>query len=91
MPTLVAERVSNSGLGVLFDSLMQRRLDPTRVVVRRAIGRGELLADTDLELAVEAVTAAAVLRVYFLPTHSSVKAVRRLFIVQLRGLRARGY
>lgn len=91
VPTLVAECVSNPSLSVLFDSLMQRRLDPTRVIVRRAIGRGELPADTDLELAVEAFTAAAVLRVYFLPTDLSVKAMRRLFVVQLRGLRARGY
>lgn len=91
VPTLVAERVSNPELGVLFDSLMRRRLDPTRVIVRRAMERGELPADTDLELAVEAVTAAAVMRVYFLPTDLSVKAMRRLFVVQLRGLRARGY
>ena len=91
VPTLVAERVSNPALGVLFDSLMRRRLDPTRLIVRRAIDRGELPADTDLELAVEAVTAAAVMRVYFLPTDLTVKAMRRLFVVQLRGLRARGY
>jgi AcrR family transcriptional regulator len=91
VPTLVAERVINPELGVLFDSLMRRRLDPTRVIVRRAMERGELPADTDLELAVEAVTAAAVMRVYFLPTDLSVKAMRRLFVVQLRGLRARGY
>ena len=90
-PTLVAERVSNPELGVLFDSLMRRRLDPTRVVVRRAIERGELPADTDLELAVEAITAAAVMRVYFLSTDLSVKAMRRLFVVQLRGLGARGF
>ena len=91
VPSLIAERVSKPELGVLFDSLMRRRLDPTRVVVRRAIERGELPADTDLELAVEAVTAAAVMRVYFLPTDLTVKAMRRLFVVQLRGLRARGY
>jgi hypothetical protein len=91
VPMLVAERVSNPALGVLFDSLMRRRLDPTRLIVRRAIDRGELPADTDLELAVEAVTAAAVMRVYFLPTDLTVKAMRRLFVVQLRGLRARGY
>jgi AcrR family transcriptional regulator len=90
-PALLAERVINPELGVMFDSLMRRRLDPTRVVVRRAIERGELPADTDLELAVEAVTAAAIMRVYFLPTDLSVKAMRRLFVVQLRGLRARGY
>jgi AcrR family transcriptional regulator len=91
IPALVAERVSNPELSVLFDSLMRRRLDPTRVVLRRAIERGELPADTDLELAVEAVTAAAVMRVYVLPSDLSVKAMRRLFVVQLRGLRARGY
>jgi len=91
VPALAAERVSNPELGVLFDSLMRRRLDPTRAVVRRAIERGELPADTDLELAVEAITAAAVTRVYFLPTDLSVKAMRRLFVVQLRGLGARGY
>ena len=90
-PALVAERVRNPELGVLFDSLMRRRLDPTRVVVRRAIERGELPADTDLELAVEVITAAAVMRVYFLPTDLSVKAMRRLFVVQLRGLGARDY
>jgi AcrR family transcriptional regulator len=90
-PALVAVRVSNPELGVLFDSLMRRRLDPTRVIVRRAIERGELPADTDLELAVEAITAAAVMRVYFLSSDLSVKAMRRLFVVQLRGLGARGY
>jgi Tetracyclin repressor-like, C-terminal domain len=75
----------------MFDSLMQRRLDPARIIIRRAIQRGELPADTNLELAVQAVTAAALLRVYFLSADLSVKAMRKLFIVQLRGLRARGY
>jgi hypothetical protein len=56
VPTLVAERVSNPAWSTLFDSPMQRRLNPTRVIVKRAIRRGELPADTDLELAVEAVT-----------------------------------
>jgi len=91
IPTLVAEHVSNPELSVLFHSLMRRRLDPTRIIVKRAIERSELPAETDLELAVEAVTAAAVTRIYFLPTDLSVKAMRRLFIVQLRGLRAKGY
>jgi len=91
IPTLAAGRVSNPALSGLFASMMRRRLDPTRLIVRRAIERGELPADTDLELAVEAITAAAVLRVYFLTTDLSVKAMRRLFVVQLRGLRAQGY
>jgi AcrR family transcriptional regulator len=91
VPTLVAERVGNPALAALFDSLLQRRLDPTRTIVKRAIERGELPANTDLELAVEALTAAAILRVYFLSADLSVKAMRRLFVVQLRGLGARGY
>jgi AcrR family transcriptional regulator len=91
MPSLVAERSSNPALSAMFESLMQRRLDPTRVILRRAVEKGELPGNTDLELALEAVTGAAFLRVYFLSKDLSVKAMRKLFVVQLRGLRARGY
>jgi AcrR family transcriptional regulator len=91
MPSLLAERSSNPALSALFESLMERRLDPTRVILKRAIERGELPDNTDLELALEAVTGAAFLRVYFLSKDLSAKAMRKLFAVQLRGLRARGY
>ena len=54
MPTLVAERAHNPALAAVFDPLMQRRRDPVRVVLERAMERGELPRSTDVEMAVDA-------------------------------------
>jgi AcrR family transcriptional regulator len=91
MPTLVAERAHNPALAAVFDPLMQRRRDPVRVVLQRAIGRGELPADTNVELAVDALMGVTVLRMYFVPGNLSIPAIREFLTVLLRGLKARGY
>jgi len=91
MPTLVAERAHNPALAAVFDPLMQRRRDPARVVLERAIERGELPRDTDVELAVDALMGITVLRMYFIPGDLSIPAIREFLTVLLRGLRARGY
>src|SRR3984885_3864188 len=67
MPTLVAERAHNPALAAVFDPLMERRRDPPRIVLRRAIARKELPQDTDVELAVDAIMGTTVLRLYFFP------------------------
>lgn len=91
MPTLVAERAHNPALAAVFDPLMQRRRDPVRVVLERAMDRGELPPETDVELAVDALMGITVLRMYFIPGNLSVPAMREFLTVLLRGLRARGY
>ena len=91
MPTLVAERAHNPALAAVFDPLMQRRRDPVRVVLRRAMVRGELPADTNTELAVDAIMGVTVLRMYFIPGNLSIPAIREFLAVLLRGLKARGY
>lgn len=91
MPTLVAERAHNPALAAVFDPLMQRRRDPVRVVLRRAIERGELPRDTNIELAVDAIMGVTVLRMYFIPGNLSIPAIRDFLTVLLRGLKARGY
>ena len=91
MPTLVAERAHNPALAAVFDPLMQRRRDPVRVVLRRAIERGELPRDTNIELAVDAIMGVTVLRMYFIPGNLSIPAIREFLTVLLRGLKARGY
>jgi hypothetical protein len=65
MPTLVDERAHNPALAAVFDPLMQRRRDPVRVVLRRAMERGQLPKSTDVELAVDAIMGVTVLRMYF--------------------------
>jgi AcrR family transcriptional regulator len=91
MPTLVAERAHNPALAAVFDPLMQRRRDPARLILRRAIERGELPRSTDVELAVDAIMGITVLRLYFIPGDLSIKAMRRFLEVLLHGLGARGY
>jgi len=91
MPTLVAERTQNPALAAVFDPLMQKRRDPARVVLERAIERGELPADTDIELAIDALMGVTVLRMYFFPGNLSIPAIRKFLGVLLRGLGARGY
>ena len=91
MPTLVAERAHNPALAAVFDPLMQRRRDPAYTVLNRAIERGELPRDTDLELAVDALMGFTVLRMYFIPGNLSMTSIRKFLVVLLRGLGARGY
>jgi AcrR family transcriptional regulator len=91
MPTLVAERAHNPELAAVFDPLMQRRREPARVVLHRAVERGELPRDTDVELAVDALMGVTVLRMYFIPGDLSIAAIRAFLTVLLRGLGARGY
>jgi AcrR family transcriptional regulator len=91
MPTLVAERAHNPALAAVFDPLMQRRRDPLRVVLERAIGRGELPRDTNVELTVDAIMGMTVLRMYFIPGDLGIPAIREFLAVLLRGLKARGY
>ena len=91
MPTLVAEKAHNPELAAVFDPLMQIRRDPARAIFRRAVERGELSRDTDTELAIDAIMGATVLRLYFTSGDLSVKSMRKLLIVVLRGLGARGY
>ncbi len=91
MPTLVAERAHNPELAAVFDPLMQRRREPARIVLRRAVERGELPRDTDVDLAVDALMGVTVLRMYFIPGDLSIAAIRAFLTVLLRGLGARGY
>ncbi len=91
MPTLVAERAHNPALAAVFDPLMQRRREPVRVVLERAMSRGELPQTTNVEVAVDAIMGVTVLRMYFIPGDLSIPAIREFLTVLLRGLGARGY
>ena len=91
MPTLVAERAHNPALAAVFDPLMRRRGDPVRVVLKRAMERGELPRSTNVEMVVDAIMGVTVLRMYFIPGDLSIPAIREFLTVLLRGLGARGY
>ena len=91
MPALIAERARNPALAAVFDPVLQRRRDPARVVLKRAVERGDLPRGTDIELAVDALMGTAYLRMYFIDADVSIKGMRKIFAVLLRGLGARAY
>lgn len=91
IPTLVAERAHSPELAAVFDPLMQRRRDPVRFVLNRAVERGELPQSTDVEMAIDLFMGIVVLRMYFVPGELSEKSMRKLYPVVLRGLGAKGY
>jgi|SRR5690348_3333512 AcrR family transcriptional regulator len=89
MPTLIAERARNPALAAVFDPMMQRRREPVRIVLKRAIARRELPRDTDIELAADALMGVSYLRMYFVSGDLSVNGMRKVFSLVLRGLGAR--
>ena len=91
MPKLVAARAEDPALADVLDPLIERRYDPVRTILRRAIERGQLPRNTDVELAVHMIMDITAARLYFTSSDASVPAIREVFRVLLKGLGARGY
>jgi AcrR family transcriptional regulator len=91
MPKLVAARAEEPALASVLDPLVERRYDPVRIILRRAIERGQLPKNTDVELAVHMIMDITASRLYFTASDASLPAIRKVFRVVLKGLGARGY
>jgi len=91
LPQLTAERAHNPSLAAALDPYLEARREPSRTVLRQAIARGEIPADTDIELAVDIITGVGYLRFYFASRKSgdqTVASMRKVYEFLLRGLRA---
>jgi AcrR family transcriptional regulator len=91
MPKLIAARAEEPGLASVLDPLIERRYDPVRTILRRAIERGQLPKNTDVEIAVHLIMDITAARLYFTSSSTSQPAIREVFRVLLKGLGARGY
>jgi AcrR family transcriptional regulator len=91
MPKLVAARAEDPALADVLDPLIERRYDPVRTILRRAMERGQLPRKTDVELAVHLIMDITAARLYFTSSDGSRPAIREVFRVLLKGLGARGY
>jgi AcrR family transcriptional regulator len=87
LPTLVGARTHNHDLAAALDPVIERRREPTRTVLRRAIEKGELPKTLDMDVAVDAIMGPIILRLIFLPGDVSKPAIRKLLKVVLGGLR----
>ena len=91
MPKLVAARAEDPALADVLDPLIERRYDPVRTILRRAMERGQLPRKTDVELAVHLIMDITAARLYFTSSDGSRPTIREVFRVLLKGLGARGY
>jgi AcrR family transcriptional regulator len=89
MPKLIAERAESPALAEVLDPLLERRYDPIRQILRRAIERRQLPDDTDIELAVHAISGLIAARLYFAPGKRGMPAIRKVLDLLLKGLRVR--
>lgn len=86
LPTLVGERAHNHDLAEALDPLIAKRRDPLKVALRRGIDQGELPADIDMEMAVDAIMGPVILRLFFLHGDVRKSALRKLLKLTLKGL-----
>lgn len=88
LPRLVAECVGNSALSNALILINDQRRGPVRLLLRRAIQRGELPPETDVELAIDLIQGAMAIRLYFLLDPPTEGWMRRVLRTVLGGLRA---
>jgi AcrR family transcriptional regulator len=90
LPSLAGERAHNAELGHLFDPLMKRRRQPLIRALERAVARGEVPRDLDLELAADLVVGPVAVRLFFTGARFNPRMVGPMVDLALRGILARG-
>jgi AcrR family transcriptional regulator len=89
-PSLAAERAHNPQLGELLDPVLKGRRRPLDAALRRAVARGELAEDLDLELASDLLVGPVAVRLFFRGTTIHPDMVEPMVELALRGIRSGG-
>ncbi len=67
LPALMVERLHNPTLAAALDPIVNRRREPAKFILERAVARGELAATLDPELALDLIWGPVILRALFMP------------------------
>lgn len=89
LPILIGECANNPSLMEALDPLVERRREPTKGILQRAVERGELSAELDLDTMADIVIGPILLRLFFVLGDVSDKAVRQIVRAALDGLKPR--
>lgn len=87
-PSLAAERSHNPELGELLDPLLRLRRRPLDAALRRAVQRGEISEDTDLDMASDLVVGPIAVRLFFRGMKIHPGMVDGMVSLALHGIRA---
>src|SRR3546814_2581823 len=86
LPNLIAECINNPALSSALTQINDRRRAPIRHVLQHAIKRGELTADTNIELVIDVIQGAISIRLYFLLDALSTDWIHGLVQLLLDGI-----
>jgi len=89
LPSLAGERAHNEALSELFDPVLKGRRRPLVTALERAVARGELAPDLDLDLAADLVVGPIAVRLFFTGSKLSPRMVGPMVDLALEGLRKR--
>jgi AcrR family transcriptional regulator len=89
LPSLAGERAHNPELSELFDPVSRQRRQPLHHALERAVVRGELPKDVDLELASDLVVGPIAVALFFKGGKLSPRMVGPIVDLALHGLRRR--
>ena len=90
LPSLAGERFHNPELSVLFEPVTMSRRRPLIAAFERAMERGEIASDIDLELASDLVVGPIAVALFFKGGRLRPEMVGPMVDLALRGLRADG-
>ena len=85
-PSLAAERSHNPELGVLMDPVLMGRRRPLDAALARAVARGEIARDTDLEMASDLIVGPIAVRLFFRGTRIHPAMVDDMVALALKGI-----
>jgi AcrR family transcriptional regulator len=86
LPSLAGERAHNPELSQLFDPVTRSRRQPLIRALARAVERGELSPDLDLELAADLIVGPIAVRLFFTGGKISPKLVGPMVQMALQGI-----
>ena len=86
LPSLVGERAHNPELSELFDPVTRGRRQPLLKVLQRAVERGDLASDLDLELAADLIVGPIAVALFFKGGKLTPKMVGPIIDLALEGL-----
>ncbi len=87
LPALASERAHDPALAELFDPVLLQRRSPLVQALERAVARGEIAADLDLDLAADLIVGPIAVRLFFTGRKIHAKLVDPMVDLALQGIR----
>lgn len=87
LPTLAGERARIPELADYLDEATRQRREPVKQVLVRAVNRGDLPAQTDIELAIDLIMSPLVMRIFFTNNPADVRFLEQVIDISLKGLK----